>query len=539
MTKNDFTSVAGRATSNGQSSPFDSPPAQRKGIDDPQKRIEKWAARQYPVTALEGLPFPWARAALNQIIRFNAKRDPTSHLPELIFTGDKVAAKATDEELARLGPELTRDQIEQLQIEAAAMREDSRTQVRERAKMLTAARNRDQADDRSQEHRAGPGGLFLDITAALNGTSAVPTVLRRGDGKCLFYKGKGNVIYGDPDTAKTWIALAAGAEVLCDGGRFAFLDLDHNGAETIVDRLRMLGVPLAVLRDTDRFLYVDPIDAQHVTDAVAELVRWRPGMVTIDSMGELLPMFGADSNSSDEFTGVNRAVVTPLARAEAAVVVIDHMAKNAESRRLGTVGAYGKVRAVNGTMVRVFKTRPFIPGYGGVSSLWVHKDRSGNVLRETVAEDNQEARADNLRRWGVFEMTSAQVSGRDGRPRTDANGHPEERLRWTITPPGGSVDVPDPRRGGRPRGGISVVGSPEYDSAVTDYLTALCRLRREGRATGQTNKTEAGELIASVLGLAQPSREPWAEAWNRWKGAGRPDDPVDVEPVTPTNPMRP
>jgi len=34
-------------------------------------------------------------------------------------------------------------------------------------------------------------------------------LLRRADGQCIFYAGKVNVLYGDPECGKTWIALAA------------------------------------------------------------------------------------------------------------------------------------------------------------------------------------------------------------------------------------------------------------------------------------------------------------------------------------------
>ena len=140
-------------------------------------------------------------------------------------------------------------------------------------------------------------------------------------------------------------------------------------------------------------------------------------------------------------------------------------------------------------------------------------------------------------------MTSTPALDRRGRVVLDADGYPQETLSWETRPPRGlhgnedGVDMPDLRRGGRPRGGISVVGTREYDEAVTDYIRALCRLMGEGRATEDTNKTEATALVASVLGVRTPVRQPWAEAWSRWKNAGRPDNFDAVTPITPIDPF--
>ena len=235
-------------------------------------------------------------------------------------------------------------------------------------------------------HGAGPGGLFVDIAAVLNGDDtprAMPTLLTRTDGRCLFYDGKHNGLFGDPETGKTWVALAAGAERLRNGGRFVFIDMDHNGVHDTLKRLRMLGVPPEVLADPNRFLYVEPDDADHLCDAVTVLRGWvkPPTMTLLDSAGELLPLMGADSNNNDQVTNAFRATAIPLAKAGAAVATIDHLAKNAESRRRGPVGAYGKTRIYDGSMTRVFQVEPFVPGQGGAASLWIHKDRSGAVRR--------------------------------------------------------------------------------------------------------------------------------------------------------------
>ena len=140
MTNSKSRATAAAYGLNGQSpevNPFAGPQEQPA---DPQKRIEKWAARRYPVSALESLSYKWAWVEANRIARFNAQRDPVKDMPELYFKGDRVASKATDEELARLGPELTMDQFEQLNLRAAAIRENCRAQVKSMARSMGTPR---------------------------------------------------------------------------------------------------------------------------------------------------------------------------------------------------------------------------------------------------------------------------------------------------------------------------------------------------------------------------------------------------------------
>ena len=65
-------------------------------------------------------------------------------------------------------------------------------------------------------------------------------------------------------------------------------------------------------------------------------------MVILDSLGEILPLFRANSNSADDFTTVHAEVIKPLTRNGASVLVVDHLAKNADSRSFGPTGTRGQ-----------------------------------------------------------------------------------------------------------------------------------------------------------------------------------------------------
>ena len=188
---------------------------------------------------------------------------------------------------------------------------------------------------------------YRDIAALLDGglpSPPTPEVLARSDGVCLFYAGQVNLLFGDPESGKTFVALAAVAETLRWGRTALVLDLDHNGPAATVARLLMLGAPVTALRDQGRFRYVEPEDRWHVTAVVEDAGTWRPAVVVLDSIGELLPVFGASSNSPDDFTRVHAGVMKPLAMTGACVVCVDHLAKNTESRAQGATGTAAKHR---------------------------------------------------------------------------------------------------------------------------------------------------------------------------------------------------
>lgn len=224
--------------------------------------------------------------------------------------------------------------------------------------------------------------VFVDVAALLAGgipDKPPPVLLTRDDGHALFYAGKVNVLFGDPECGKTWIALAACVEAMRAGRRAAIVDLDHNGAEEIVSRLLALGATPAMLSDPNRFRLAEPEESDELILVVAELRRWRPAAAVVDSIGELLPMLGLSSNSPDDYTSANRRVLTPLANAGAAVIAIDHMPKNDEARQHGQTGTAAKKRTVNGVSLRVSVAEPFVPGRGGSANMVIHKDRPGGV----------------------------------------------------------------------------------------------------------------------------------------------------------------
>lgn len=233
---------------------------------------------------------------------------------------------------------------------------------------------------------------YGNIAALLAGNlppAPTPSVLCRVDGIGMFYTNQVNILFGEPESGKTFVALAAIVECLSKGGRAVFLDMDHNGMEGIAARLLDLGAPSAILGNLDRFRYKEPEDRQDLIEAIADLKAWRPGVAVLDSVGELMPTMGLSSNSPDDFTIAHTSVLKPLAMAGAAVIAIDHVAKNTESKAQGPTGTAAKARAAGGTMLRVTVKDAFTPGHGGAAYLNVKKDRHGGLRSNSPRGDKE------------------------------------------------------------------------------------------------------------------------------------------------------
>ena len=223
--------------------------------------------------------------------------------------------------------------------------------------------------------------MYVDVRKLLQEgfQPPVPDVLPFSDDLCLFYSGSFNLIYGDTESGKTWLCLAAVASVLNDGGTATIVDLDHNGAPALIGNLIKLGVDLEILEDQSRFRLSEPGDGLDLKEVVQDQLVVKPDVVILDSLGEILPLFRANSNSADDFTTVHAEVIKPLTRNGASVLVVDHLAKNADSRSFGPTGTGAKMRAADGVAIRVTAERQFTPGSGGTAKLQVYKDRYGGV----------------------------------------------------------------------------------------------------------------------------------------------------------------
>ncbi len=206
-----------------------------------------------------------------------------------------------------------------------------------------------------------------------------PTHLARTDGHRLFYSGRVNGLLGESESGKTWVALHAVAQSLGVGETCLYLDFEDS-AKGIDGRLRLLGVTEGQLGGLH---YANPDEAlglaQHVD--LTEALHASPyGIVVLDGVNAAMTVMGLnpDSSQNDATVFVQR-LLRPLADTGAAVVTIDHVAKNKETRGKGAIGAQAKRAMTRGCALSVEVVQPFGPGMHGELRLTVDKDTPGKV----------------------------------------------------------------------------------------------------------------------------------------------------------------
>lgn len=218
---------------------------------------------------------------------------------------------------------------------------------------------------------------ILKMAAAAE-TEPAPTILRRTDGKALFYRGRVNGILGEAESGKTWIALAAVAETLTDGGTVVYLDFEDTAAGTL-GRLRKLDVDASHLENLH---YISPdenlgeIARAAMLGAIHQL---NPDLIIVDGYNAGMTILGLDINSNNDATLFATRILRPLADTGAAVTYIDHVPKNKETRGKGGIGAQAKRAMTTGACITVTVIEHPAPGATGKLRISVDKDRPGRV----------------------------------------------------------------------------------------------------------------------------------------------------------------
>jgi KaiC/GvpD/RAD55 family RecA-like ATPase len=208
-----------------------------------------------------------------------------------------------------------------------------------------------------------------------------PVHLRRDDGHALLYAGRVHALFGEPEACKGWISLHAAAECLSDGGRVLLVDFEDS-APSVVARLLAIGAdPNRIL---EQLVYIRP-DEPLAETAVREFGQAAKNvtLAILDGVTEALTLHGLDLASNTDVAKWLEKLPRPLARAGAAVLLIDHVVKDREQRGRYAIGAQHKLAGVDcAYSVRVLE--PFGRGRNGTVQITVTKDRPGHVRGAAV-----------------------------------------------------------------------------------------------------------------------------------------------------------
>lgn len=245
----------------------------------------------------------------------------------------------------------------------------------------------------------------------------IATILKRSDGAGLIYQGRVHSIYGESESGKSWIAQIATAELLKADKKVIYIDFESDALD-IVNRLKGLGVSRANL--LQYFTYIRPDGPRQVDDPfwLDILEPERATLVIIDGVTESLTMWGGETKDNDAITRWMRIFPRTVATSSgAAVVLIDHITKNAETRGRFAIGGQAKLATIDGAAYLAEPIEVLAPGKTGSLTLRVTKDRPGFVRKSSGLY----RKSDRTQEAAIFtiDSTRAQMQYVIGTPRNE------------------------------------------------------------------------------------------------------------------------
>ncbi len=227
----------------------------------------------------------------------------------------------------------------------------------------------------------------VDLDDVLLGRYERPaaSVGRRDDRAGLLYPGRTNSAASETEGGKTWLALTVVATELRAGNGAAYLDFEDDEGG-VVGRLMALDVDLTVIRD--RFAYFRPeesIAALGNRDDLAEaLGDLRPTVVVLDGVTEAMTLHGLEVKDNADVARFGRMLPGWIAGQGPAVLSLDHVTKDRETRGRYALGGAHKLNALNGAAYVLENRTPFGIGTTGRSTLFIAKDRPGQLRRNAL-----------------------------------------------------------------------------------------------------------------------------------------------------------
>jgi hypothetical protein len=197
----------------------------------------------------------------------------------------------------------------------------------------------------------------------------------------MLYRGRINAFFGEPEAGKTLLAQLAVVQEIAKGNCVVYVDYEDS-KESAVERLRALGA-----KDDDIAQHFIYFDAQHpmlddkAEELLSELIEQRgpvtlavfDGVTAAMSMGQLDPIDGSD------VTRFYAAAPRWFADHGAAVLLLDHVAKDKMGRGRWAIGSERKVSAIDGAAYTLKTVKTFGRGRTGKVEVAIAKDRPGYV----------------------------------------------------------------------------------------------------------------------------------------------------------------
>lgn len=191
----------------------------------------------------------------------------------------------------------------------------------------------------------------------------------------LFYEDGYHSLFGESEGGKSWVAQAAVAEVLRDGGTALYADYEKSKNE-VLDRFAALGV---TDEEIARLAYVDANSLTRAELDAAVDSSPRFDLTIIDGLTSSMRQYGKKGREEDDVTDWYKMLPR---RMSGCVVAIDHVTKpSKENGGSGgyAIGSQAKKSIVTGVSYEVVSVDVLARGRIGEVKLKVAKDARGYV----------------------------------------------------------------------------------------------------------------------------------------------------------------
>jgi hypothetical protein len=229
----------------------------------------------------------------------------------------------------------------------------------------------------------------------------------------ITYPGRVHLRSGEPESTKT-LSAYIDAVLEIRAGRGAIVVDFEMGAR--LARSLFVDLGLDDFTGLDFIEPTEPMTDRAILSDVADLIQARkPSLVVIDSYSAALELHGCDPNKAADIQRFHRQVVEPFRAAGAAIVLIDHLTKNRETRGRFSIGSERKLAIVD-CHLTFEAVRSLRRGGEGLIRVKTQKDRVGALLRPNAGELQLISDADtNAISWTLAEPDAAAAAD-DWRP---------------------------------------------------------------------------------------------------------------------------
>lgn len=232
---------------------------------------------------------------------------------------------------------------------------------------------------------------ILDGTQERKKADLFPRMDIREDGtpQCLLYRGLIHSFHGESESGKSLVLMWETVRLINEGQDVLWITFDSDPQEDVARALRMGARKDAIRRHLH---YVKPDEPPTIAPAAYRGLFYGPdgsakeyALAIIDGVTDAVLLFSGGSKGDPNEIFVQFSRIFPRRLADitgAAVVLIDHVAKDTENRGRFAIGAQAKMSQLTGAAYTVEpdQTAPTVNGVGYVI-LRVGKDRPGDVRR--------------------------------------------------------------------------------------------------------------------------------------------------------------